>query len=437
MRPRPDRVKETVALTTAQCSEAGSCFVYGRARARRSKTVGARRARATRVPTETMTETQAGQRLPEKRDAPADRTQFPCFDGFRAIAAMCVLVFHTGFVTGYTLRNHAFGLPFFLSRLDLGVAIFFLVSAFLLYRPFARPSRAADRARGAIVLSSPAATHPACVLGRAHRARPAERGARCEDLARVRHLLRPGADLRARALARGHRPDMEPGHRVELLRVPPGLRVGARTQGAAARAPAARRAARRAGAVRDERRLPALHARALPQPGRDEVLAAVHHRPLRPRHHDRGAERVVRPSGLPATRQPASRVPRRLVGAGGVRLLGRVDPARPAPLSVRADLHRAGRRPPDAVRHRRLLPPAAGRLRPAGSRRGPALPADPHRAAHGARVVRDLPVASMGHVAALRVDGPRTGRHRRKAAHLGRRRSSPFPSCSPRPWCSS
>jgi peptidoglycan/LPS O-acetylase OafA/YrhL len=85
-----------------------------------------------------MTETQAGERLPEKRDAPADRTQFPCFDGFRAIAAMCVLVFHTGFVTGYTLRNHALGLPFFLSRLDLGVAIFFLVSAFLLYRPFVR-----------------------------------------------------------------------------------------------------------------------------------------------------------------------------------------------------------------------------------------------------------------------------------------------------------
>jgi peptidoglycan/LPS O-acetylase OafA/YrhL len=85
-----------------------------------------------------MTETQAGERLPEKRDAPADRTRFPCFDGFRAIAAMCVLVFHTGFVTGYTLRNHAFGIPFFLSRLDLGVAIFFLVSAFLLYRPFVR-----------------------------------------------------------------------------------------------------------------------------------------------------------------------------------------------------------------------------------------------------------------------------------------------------------
>ena len=51
---------------------------------------------------------------------------------------MSVLVFHTGFVTGYTLRNHAFGVPFFLSRLDLGVAIFFLVSAFLLYRPFVR-----------------------------------------------------------------------------------------------------------------------------------------------------------------------------------------------------------------------------------------------------------------------------------------------------------
>ena len=149
-----------------------------------------------------MTETQAGERLPEKRDAPADRTQFPCFDGFRAIAAMSVLVFHTGFVTGYTLRDHALGVPFFLSRLDLGVAIFFLVSAFLLYRPFVRAHFEQRPGPGrAIVLPAPAAAHPARLLGRADRHRPPERGARRLDVARLSDLLRAGADLRARAFA--------------------------------------------------------------------------------------------------------------------------------------------------------------------------------------------------------------------------------------------
>ncbi|MBM3672173.1 MAG: acyltransferase [Actinobacteria bacterium] len=61
-------------------------------------------------------------------------TRFPCFDGFRAIAALGVLVNHTAFFSGKTVRSDTFG-PF-LSRLDIGVAIFFLISGFLLYRPF-------------------------------------------------------------------------------------------------------------------------------------------------------------------------------------------------------------------------------------------------------------------------------------------------------------
>ncbi len=68
-------------------------------------------------------------------DRPTPR--FPGFDGFRAIAALGVLVNHVAFLSGRT-RLETFGLdlgPFF-ARLDIGVAIFFLISGFLLYRPF-------------------------------------------------------------------------------------------------------------------------------------------------------------------------------------------------------------------------------------------------------------------------------------------------------------
>ena len=86
-----------------------------------------------------MTQTQhqpGAQSSPETRGLPADRTRFPCFDGYRAIAAMSVLVFHAGFYADFTFREHPLGLTFLFARLDIGVAIFFLVSGFLLYRPF-------------------------------------------------------------------------------------------------------------------------------------------------------------------------------------------------------------------------------------------------------------------------------------------------------------
>jgi peptidoglycan/LPS O-acetylase OafA/YrhL len=70
------------------------------------------------------------------------RVWFPCFDGFRGIAAMTVLVTHVAFISGYQLANrpgtdapvHA-AAPF-LARFDIGVSLFFLISGFLLYRPF-------------------------------------------------------------------------------------------------------------------------------------------------------------------------------------------------------------------------------------------------------------------------------------------------------------
>ena len=62
--------------------------------------------------------------------------RFPLLDSIRAIAALSVLVFHAGFWSHITLTGSA--LAPFLSRLDVGVTIFFVLSGFLLYRPFVR-----------------------------------------------------------------------------------------------------------------------------------------------------------------------------------------------------------------------------------------------------------------------------------------------------------
>lgn len=59
---------------------------------------------------------------------------FPCFDGLRAIAALTVIGVHTTFASGFTGRS---GLGRYTSRLEIGVEVFFVISGFLLYRPFA------------------------------------------------------------------------------------------------------------------------------------------------------------------------------------------------------------------------------------------------------------------------------------------------------------
>jgi peptidoglycan/LPS O-acetylase OafA/YrhL len=60
-------------------------------------------------------------------------TTFPCFDGLRAIAALTVVLHHTSFYTGKMYNGRL--APYF-THLDVGVAVFFLISGFLLYRPF-------------------------------------------------------------------------------------------------------------------------------------------------------------------------------------------------------------------------------------------------------------------------------------------------------------
>ena len=60
--------------------------------------------------------------------------RFPALDGIRAIAAFAVVCTHVGFNSGRSIDNGPFA-PL-LARLDFGVTLFFLLSGFVIYRPF-------------------------------------------------------------------------------------------------------------------------------------------------------------------------------------------------------------------------------------------------------------------------------------------------------------
>ena len=60
--------------------------------------------------------------------------RFPLVDGYRALAATAIVMTHVGFQTGEALNGPFSGV---LARLDVGVALFFLISGFLLFRPHA------------------------------------------------------------------------------------------------------------------------------------------------------------------------------------------------------------------------------------------------------------------------------------------------------------
>ena len=69
---------------------------------------------------------------------------FPALDGLRAIAALSVFFFHAvGFYARGSTQGNAIG-PY-VARLDVGVSIFFVLSGFLLYRPFAKARREGGR----------------------------------------------------------------------------------------------------------------------------------------------------------------------------------------------------------------------------------------------------------------------------------------------------
>ena len=76
------------------------------------------------------------------------RGHLPVLDAYRAVAAIAVVATHVGYQTGTTDQG-LFGA--FLSRMDIGVALFFALSGFLLYRPWAvaqEDRRRGPRARG-------------------------------------------------------------------------------------------------------------------------------------------------------------------------------------------------------------------------------------------------------------------------------------------------
>ena len=59
---------------------------------------------------------------------------FSALDGARAFAAIGVFVTHLGLLSGFITSHSTLG-PF-MARMDVGVAVFFVLSGFLLYRPF-------------------------------------------------------------------------------------------------------------------------------------------------------------------------------------------------------------------------------------------------------------------------------------------------------------
>jgi peptidoglycan/LPS O-acetylase OafA/YrhL len=82
-----------------------------------------------------MTETIGGLESAAEPDQARRYAHFPCFDGYRAIAVTCVVLLHVAFASGFMYRHPSLG--GYLFNGDFGVALFFVISGFLLYRPFA------------------------------------------------------------------------------------------------------------------------------------------------------------------------------------------------------------------------------------------------------------------------------------------------------------
>ncbi len=82
---------------------------------------------------------------PSAASTPPATARFAGLEGLRTIGVIAVFATHTGFATGVThgsfwtvrLLGHTYRPTLLLGHLEIGPAIFFMISAFLLYRPFA------------------------------------------------------------------------------------------------------------------------------------------------------------------------------------------------------------------------------------------------------------------------------------------------------------
>ena len=70
---------------------------------------------------------------PDVVKPPPGNPRFPLFDSLRGLAALAIVLTHVGLGTGANF-NAVYGA--LLARLDIGVTLFFVLSGFLLYRPF-------------------------------------------------------------------------------------------------------------------------------------------------------------------------------------------------------------------------------------------------------------------------------------------------------------
>jgi peptidoglycan/LPS O-acetylase OafA/YrhL len=83
----------------------------------------------------TALEAQPELATPAPAPRPASLTWLPPLDGLRAVAALAVVATHVSFRSGLTTSGSTVGA--FMARLEVGVALFFVLSGYLLYRPFA------------------------------------------------------------------------------------------------------------------------------------------------------------------------------------------------------------------------------------------------------------------------------------------------------------
>ncbi|MEI7626229.1 MAG: acyltransferase [Actinomycetota bacterium] len=74
-----------------------------------------------------------GAEVPAVFRPPPGNPRFPLFDGLRAMAALGVLLYHSASLSGYTQFGR---LGAWTANLNVGVTIFFVISGFLLYRPY-------------------------------------------------------------------------------------------------------------------------------------------------------------------------------------------------------------------------------------------------------------------------------------------------------------
>jgi peptidoglycan/LPS O-acetylase OafA/YrhL len=78
----------------------------------------------------------------------ASNPRFPLFDSLRAMAALGVFIFHLPVVARMSFDNPV--RPYLLV-LNVGIAVFFLISGFLLYRPFAQARYAGEKAPATVL----------------------------------------------------------------------------------------------------------------------------------------------------------------------------------------------------------------------------------------------------------------------------------------------